>query len=139
MDRILPEELEEQLMFLECALHNKVFSQDKFDEHLSFVMQDTLTEDKSLPTKYGSTTRKRKDSTFHRPVMCDVHTAEEGEFFLLSLFRNVDALITENAKYSEELAMAKGRILALEEKIDVLVDTHNAKAQYEINKGIHIS
>jgi hypothetical protein len=135
---VLDPEFEKQIMYFECALLNKVFSQDRLDEHLSFVMQDTLAVDASSALEYGSETRRKHDSEAIKNIfMAGQYNKHDQDFVFIGLFRNVDELVRQNQEQREELVALNRKMETLEAKLEVLVQVHNCKVQEQnmINQG----
>ena len=138
LPRVLDPEFQKQIMYFECALLNKVFSQDRLDEHLSFVMQDTLAVDESFPLTYGSETRTKHDFEAIRNItMADQFNNHDQDFVFIGLFRNVDELIKQNQEQRSELDALHRKMETIEGKLEVLVQVHNCKVEERniINQG----
>ncbi len=128
--------LEEQLSYLEMALFNGVFSEDKLADHLQCVMQDKLAGHD--PMAYDSATCKQlnlnkysdlTDYSTVYPARHSIFTEMANEITIL-VKRN-EVLEAEVKTLCEDRTRHDNRLRNLEDKVNVLVQTHNAKAEHE--------
>lgn len=138
----LSEELKRELKFLECALHNGVFSTGDMEGHMGSIMQDRLTvdHDGNQAIEYGSNTRHNKDGTY--PSVPSVYSTNDNyrdnyshddtddDFFLISLFSNVGSLYDENVRLRADMDKLISKMDKLEIQSNQLATAHNDRVDY---------